>query len=215
MNAYPARLVLQSVSDVTPKEIDYSKTDAITKGDAVLTPPPGSAGGPEFDDPVGAAVKLASHVGAGPAGDQAQKAVGVFPRGKEQNGVSVVLYGVGNEVTPDGPGTKDSLDGVLYNCVLNRDRLQGPSMVVALFHVGQHVADLRSPKPENADAPFIISENNAWVVTSVAAIVGGQKYLTLPGAYLFWNIAWPASERDDKMEAALNDFLSNEALLSH
>ena len=27
MNAYPARLVLQSVSDVTPKEIDFSKND--------------------------------------------------------------------------------------------------------------------------------------------------------------------------------------------
>ena len=35
MNAYPARLVLESVSDVTPKEIDYSKTDAATKGDAL------------------------------------------------------------------------------------------------------------------------------------------------------------------------------------
>src|ERR1700734_1697012 len=32
MNAYPARLVLQSVSDVTPKEIDYSKNDDETKG---------------------------------------------------------------------------------------------------------------------------------------------------------------------------------------
>ncbi len=32
MNAYPARLVLQSVSDVTPKEIDFSKNDAETKG---------------------------------------------------------------------------------------------------------------------------------------------------------------------------------------
>ena len=38
MNAYPARLVLQSVSDVTPKEIDYSKTDAITKGRCVADP---------------------------------------------------------------------------------------------------------------------------------------------------------------------------------
>ena len=45
-----------------------------------------------------------------------------------------------------GQGTKDSPDGVLYNCVLNRDHLQGDSMVMALFHVGQHVADLRSPK---------------------------------------------------------------------
>jgi len=211
MNAYPARLVLESVSDVTPKEIDYSKTDAITKGDAALTPPPGS--GPEFDDPYAAAVRLASHVGAGPLGDQAMKAVGVFPKSKEQNGVSVV-FGVGNEVTPDGPGIKDSPDGVLYNCVLNRDRLQGPSMVVALFHVGQHVADLRSPKPDSADAPFLINENDAWVVSSIAAIIGGQKYLTLPGGYLFWNIAWTADERQDKMEAALKDFLTNEALLS-
>jgi hypothetical protein len=32
MNAYPARLVLESVTDVTPKEIDYSKNDDETKG---------------------------------------------------------------------------------------------------------------------------------------------------------------------------------------
>jgi hypothetical protein len=211
MNAYPARLVLASVSDVTPKEIDYSKTDAITKGDAALTPPPGT--GPEVDDPFASAIRLASHVAAGPAAEQTQRAVGVFPKSREQNGVSVV-HGVGNEVTPDGPGTKDSPDGVLYNCVLNPDRLQGPSMVVALFHVGQHVADLRSPKSGSEDAPFIINESNAWVVTSVAAIVGGQKYLTLLGGYLFWNSAWPAAQRNDNMEAALKDFLANEALLS-
>jgi hypothetical protein len=87
-------------------------------------------------------------------------------------------------------------------------------MVVALFHVGQHVVDLRSPKPDDAGAPLLLNENNAWVVTSIAAIVGGQKYLTLPGGYLFWNVAWSADERQDKMEAALKDFLSNEALLS-
>jgi hypothetical protein len=212
MNAYPARLVLESVSDVSPKEVDYSKTDAITKGDSVLTPPPGS-GGSDFDDPFAAAVRLASHVTAGPAAEQTQKAVAQFPKSKEQNGVNVV-YGVGNEATPDGQGTKDSPDGVLYNCVLNRDRLQGPSMVVALFHVGQHVADLRSPKPDNLDAPLLINENDAWVVTSIAVIVGGQKYLTLPGGYLFYNSAWPMDERNDKMEAALKDFLSSEALLS-
>jgi hypothetical protein len=213
MNGYPARLVLASVADVTPKEVDYSKTDAVTKGDAVLTPPPGS-GGPEFDDPFAMAIKLAAHVAPGPAADQSQKAVAQFPKPKEQNGVSVV-HGVGNEVTPDGPGAKDSPDGVLYNCVLNADRLQGSSMMIALFHVGQHVADLRSPKPDSGDSPLLVNENDAWVVTSIAAIVGGQKYLTLPGAYLFWNIGWPAAQRDDNMEGALKDFLSNEALLSH
>ncbi len=34
MNAYPARLVLESVTDVTPKEIDFSKNDEETKGNA-------------------------------------------------------------------------------------------------------------------------------------------------------------------------------------
>ena len=34
MNAYPARLVLESVTDVTPKEVDYSKNDQETKGGA-------------------------------------------------------------------------------------------------------------------------------------------------------------------------------------
>lgn len=212
-NAYPARLVLESVSDVTPKEVDYSKTDAITKGDSTLTPPPGAGGG-EFDDPFAAMTRLASHFLANPLGDEARKAISAFPKSKEQNGVSVVFGGGGNEATPDSEGAKDSPDGVLYNCFLNRDHLQGPSLVVALFHVGQHVMDLRSPNPDDAGVPFIVNENNAWVVTSVAAIVGGQKYLTLPGGYLFWNIAWPADDRQDKMEAALKDFLSNEALLS-
>lgn len=212
MNAYPARLVLESVSNVTPKEVDYSKTDAITKGDAVLTPPPGS-GGSEFDDPYAIGEKLASHVGNNPAGEQAQKAIGVFPKSKEQNGVNVI-YGVGNEATAEEPGAKDSPDGVLYNCILNRDRLQGAALVIALFHVGQHVVDLRSPKDPTEEVPLLINENDAWVVSSIAAIVGGQKFLTLPGGYLFWNAAWTADTRNDNMEAALRDYLSNEALLS-
>jgi hypothetical protein len=37
--------------------------------------------------------------------------------------------------------------------------------------------------------------------------------MTLPGAYLFWNVAWPADERNDKMGAALKDYLNNEAML--
>jgi hypothetical protein len=209
VNAYPARLVLQSVSDVTPKEIDYSKTDAITKGDSALSQP--AAGGSEFDDPYASAAKIAAHIQPGPLADLAQKAIAVFPKPKEQNGVNVT-FGVGNEAAAEERGAKDSPDGVLYNCVLNRERLQGPSMVVALFHMGQHVSDLRNPKPD--DSPLFILENDAWVVSSTAAIVGGQKFLTLPGGYLFWNASWPADERNDKMEAVLKDYLSNEALLS-
>jgi hypothetical protein len=57
-------------------------------------------------------------------------------------------------------------------------------------------------------------EYNAWMVTEIAAITNNQKYLTLPGAYQVWNSNWPANERNDKIEATLKDFLSNEAMLS-
>ena len=50
MNAYPARLVLQSVSDVTPKEIDYSKTDAASKAEATQGPPQRQLERPEQRD---------------------------------------------------------------------------------------------------------------------------------------------------------------------
>jgi hypothetical protein len=211
MNAYPARLVLESVSNVTPKEIDYSKTDAITKGDAPTNLTPGSGSG--FDDPLTLAQMVASHIAAGPGADAVKKALAVFPKAREQNGVNLV-YGVSNEVPPEEPAAKDSPDGVLYTCTLNRDRLPGGALAVALFHVGAHVADLRSPKTGEEAAPLYIQENDAWVITSIPTIVGGQKYMTLPGAYLFWNVGWTADERSDKMSAALKDYLNNEAMLS-
>ena len=189
MNAYPARLVLESVSDVAPKEIDYSKTDAITKGDSAVTPPPG-LGRRRIRRPLcrrGAAGFACCGGPGGRSGPEGRCGISQV-EGAERR--ERCLRSGQRGYRPMAPGTKDSPDGVLYNCVINRDRLQGPSMVVALFHVGQHVADLRSPKPDSADAPFLINENDAWVVTSIAAIVGGQKYLTLPGGYLFWNVAW-------------------------
>jgi hypothetical protein len=214
MNAYPARLVLQSVSDVTPKEIDYSKAVAITKGEG----PTASAYGPGNGnsvalDPFDAAQKILTRVQAGQLHDQAERALGVFPKSREQNGVSIA-YAATNEVPPDEAGAKDSPDGILFNCIFNRERLTGESMTVALFHLGQHVADLRSPKPGNETAPLYIQENDGWVVTSVAAIFDSQKFMTLPGGYLFWNSSWTAADRNLNMDLALKDFLANEALLS-
>jgi len=214
MNAYPVRLVLESVADVTPKEVDYSKSDAITKGDAVIAPPQ-TMGGPEFDDPFAAAQKMAAQLGSSPAGEELQRAVGAFPKQREQNGV-VVTFGVSNEAAAQTEelGTRDSPDGVLFNCTFNRDRLQGDALNRAITHMGEHIADLRNPKAGNEDAPAIILENDAWVVTSIPVMASRQKFLTLPGGYLFWNSGWPEAERNDKMNTALNDFLTNEAMLS-
>ncbi len=212
MNAYPARLVLESVSDVTPKEIDYSNAIGVTKG----AMPAGSAygnGNVVGADPSDSAQKIITRIQAGALHDQAERALAVFPKSREQNGVSV-LYAATNEVPAEEPGAKESPDGILYNCIFNRDRLPGDSMTVALFHAGQHVADLRSPKPGNEAAPLIIQENDGWVVTSVAAIFGGQKFLVLPGGTVFWNSSWATADRNFKMEDALQGFLANEALLS-
>ena len=46
------------------------------------------------------------------------------------------------------------------------------------------------------------------------AAASNEKYLTLACAYQLWNINWPANERNDQIQAALKDFLSDEAMLS-
>lgn len=212
MNAYPARLVLQSVSNVTSKEVDYSKAIAVTKGEPMTGPPPSAANG-AGDDPMSTAQKILTRMQSGQMKDQAERALAVFPKSRDQNGVNII-YGSSNEVPSEELGTKDSPDGILFNCVFNRERLEGDSMAVALFHLGQHVADLRNPKPGNEAAPPFIQENDGWVVTSLGAAYDGQKYLILPGGEVFWNATWPAADRNLNMDSALKDFLANYALLS-
>jgi len=211
MNAYPARLVLQSVADISPKEIDYSKTDAAAKGDAMQTP--GSSN--DLYSAVASAQKNAAALGASPAKDEAIKATDVFGKQGERTGVNIG-YGNTNEGAQgaDVLGTKDSPDGLLFNCTFNSDRLQGDALTRAVVHLGQHITELRNPLQGDENAPAYVLESNAWVVTTVAAVSVGQKYLTLPGAYQIWNVGWPADQRNDKMEAVLKDYLSNEALLS-
>ncbi|MFZ1941522.1 MAG: hypothetical protein WBA18_04405 [Terracidiphilus sp.] len=211
MNAYPARLVLQSVSDVTPKEIDYSKADAETKADAMQ--PPG--GGGDLGGATAAMQKLAASLGAGPLKDLAVKAVGVYGKPGQQNGVTIG-FGKTNELSPkdEGAGTQDSPDGVLFNCTLNEDRLQGDALNRAIVHLGTHISELQDPEKGNEDVPAFILESDAWVVTTVTALSVGQKYLTLPGGYVVWDTTWTAEQRNDKMESVLKDFLSNEMLLS-
>lgn len=211
MNAYPARLVLQSVSNVTSKEVNYSKALDATKG----IPQTGAAGSGNSVglSPMDSAQKITSSFSAGQWKDKVERAFAVFPKAKEQNGVNVA-DGIGNEVPSEELGAKESPDGILFNCVFNREHLQGESMAVAMFHIGQHVADLRTPVHGNEAAPPFIQENDGWVVTSLAAAHDHQPFLTLPGGYVFWNGKWPAADLNLNMDSALKDFLTNYALLS-
>ena len=213
MNAYPARLVLESVSDVTPKEIDFSKNDEATKG-----VPLGETLGYEFDlfAAIAAAQNGANALAAGPPKDNAIKAAAVYGKTGEHTTGVFVSFGEANEASPkdEGLGTKDSPDGVLFNCTFNSDRLQLDSLTKAVLHIGEHVAELRNPAPGTEAAPAYGLESDAWVVTTVSVATSGKKFLTLPGGYLVWDSSWSGADRNTKMTDVLKDFLYHEAMLS-
>jgi hypothetical protein len=177
----------------------------------------GVAGGNDFDlhGAITAAQKAADSLAAGPPKDAAEKAAGVYGKAGDRTTTVSAANGAANEASPndEGLGSKDSPDGVLFNCTFNSDRMQGPALARAVIHMGEHVSELRNPAPGNENAPAYMLESDAWVVTAVSAVVGGQKFLSLPGGYVIWDITWPADDRNTKMADTLKDFLANEAML--
>jgi hypothetical protein len=207
MNAYAARLVLQEVSDVTSKEIDYSKTLAVTKDDTA----PGTGGSDQFTAARNFVKAFAPGVAAGV---QLKRAVDAFGKEKENNGV-VIGFGAANTAATkdEGKGTVDSPDGLLFTCTFNTSRLEGDAEGRAIIFIGENIADLRNPAPEDAGAGFYDLENHAWQITILDAFATRQKTLTLPGGYLILNSAWPQADLDKNVGDALDGFLVNEELL--
>jgi hypothetical protein len=211
LSAYSARLVLQSVSDVTPQEIDYSKAAAITKSDLMEIPTPGAGPAP---DPVETAHSAARAFGAGnPAGDQIERAAAAFGKPNEHNGV-VVSFKTANEVPKNegAKGTQDSPDGVLYNCTFNMDRLPGDALAKATVHSGSLVAGIRNPTAEMQGDGLYEMEYRAWATVSFAAVATAQKTLTIYGGILLFNSAWGSDERSAKLGDALKTALAGEGL---
>ncbi len=216
MNIYPARLVIQSVADVTPQDVDYSKSDAIVeKGENGQSGREANQGpnGLENSDPLSAAQKAVARLQPSQVTTQIQSVLAEFPKPKQQNGVTVG-YGEMNEASAgSAPTAQDTPDGVVYACTLNRDRL-GEALSLALVHLGQHISDLRSAPAGGGNPPPYVMENNAWVVSSSIAVAEGVHYLTMPGGYLLWNPAWTDADRSDNMKSALDSFLTQEVHLS-
>lgn len=208
MNAYPARLVLQSVSDIVVKEVDYSKTPPPAKGE--FGPPPQPSQG--MFDPVSAAAASIDKMKGTPAGDQVAKDVAAFGKGTG----AVISYGPINETSPkdEAPAAKDSPDGIQFNCIINQSRLEGDAEYRTIVHMGQHVSDMRAPAAGNEDAPLYVLEYNAWSMTVAVVAYNGQRSLTMPGGSVLWDGTWPAEERNDKMDQAIKDYLAKEAALS-
>jgi hypothetical protein len=203
LSAYTARLVLQSVADVTPQEIDYSKAAAATKNDVLDLTASG--------DPVAAAHQGAKAFGAGnAAGDQIERAAAAF--GKP--GV-IVITKTANEVPKleGSKGSQDSPDGVLYNCSFNSDRLLGDSMSKAIVHQGTLIASVRSPLSNTENDGLFEMEYRAWATTSFSAVATAQKTLTIYGGYIVWNNAWPVADRAKLLDEALKGALAGEGLV--
>ncbi|HEY6305986.1 MAG TPA: hypothetical protein VI488_05935 [Candidatus Angelobacter sp.] len=207
LNLYRARLVLQTVSDVSAHEIDYSKVSSATKDDSLRE----SSGG----DPVAAAHQAARAFSPdSQAAKQLERAAAAYGKEGEDNGVEIG-FGSGNEVPKnDGPkGDKNSPDGLLINCTFDMDRLKGEGLARAITHVGTHIADLRDPQSTAAESTAYELEYRAWHTTVLSAVATQQKTLTLPGGYLLWNSAWAAEDRDKMVDEGTTSFLRDWVVL--
>jgi hypothetical protein len=206
LNAYPARLVLQSVSDVASKPVNYSAADSVVKGEPIVS-------SITFDahDAAGIANQMAAAMGKDDGAVAVQKAAGEF-KNNNHPGVNIA-YGVTSEVGggDDVQSTQDSPDGVFFNCTFNVEKLPKPEQSAAVFHIGQHIIDLRAQTANEIATPFIF-EYNAWIVTAAGVARTGGRFLTLPGGNLLFSSTWPPADVGGKMKDALTDFLGKEEM---
>lgn len=149
-----------------------------------------------------------------PLEDLPKQAADAFGKEGEDNGV--IVGGISNEATAASEKKSDhsSPDGVLYNCMFDFDRLKGDAGALAMAHLGEHIADLRSPEAVKEAASVYQLEYRGWVTAMLVAIGNGQKSLMLPGGYLIWSSSWPTAELNGYTQDALKGYLSSEAMLS-
>jgi len=201
LNMYPARLVLQSVSDVTAQPIDYSNAET-PKDDS---PEPAGNG-----DGFALAHKAATVFPEGSdARKQIERAADAFGKPGEDNGVEVG-FGTPNAVSANDKlkGDKSSPDGVLFNCTFS-EHLKGNALSYAISHLGSEVADLRDNSLLNSKVGLYELESRSWTTSILNAAAFGQKSLTLPGGYTVWSTMWPGNERVNKLNDGLTKYLTD------
>jgi hypothetical protein len=185
LNAYRARLVLQSVADVVPVEI----VPAATSPQAAAQAPAWAA------TPFPQASRLAATAEAygGPG---------------EDNGVNVG-FGTANEVAADDgeKGKAASPDGVLYFCTFASDRLKGDAMGLAMAHLGSHLLDIRGGAAENL--AIAAAEYRAWQTTVLQAVTLKQKALGAPGGFVVWSSKWPGTDAARMAGQATASFIAS------
>ena len=190
LNRYTARLVLQSVSDVSPQEIDYAKGAGALAQDA-------------------APMNGAFTPGA-PSADQVKRGADAFGKEGEHNGVDV-SFRAANEVPADDgvKSTASSPDGLVFEVAVDGERLKGPTLQIAISHVGTHIADIRSGVSGLQSLSFFGAEFRAWQTSLLNAIAVDARTLTLPGGYAIYDQSWPNSDLGKNANTGIAGFLVN------
>jgi hypothetical protein len=197
LNRYNARLVLQSVSELSPQEIDYAKGGVAASHDAAST-------NPRYFTP-GAATP-----------DQVKRGADAFGAPGEDNGVNVG-FGGANEIPKDDTvkSNANSPDGLIFNVVFDGERLKGPALEIATSHVGTHIADIRSPQIEISNLILYGAEFRALQTSILSAMSARVKTLTLPGGYTIYSQSWPNTDLGKNAYDGISGFLANWASLTN
>jgi hypothetical protein len=196
LNRYSARLVLQSVSEISSQEIDYAKggtapTEDVASANRSFTPGVVSA-------------------------DQVKRAADAFGAPGEDNGVSVSFSGA-DEIPKDdtAKSNANSPDGLIFNATFDGERLKGPALEVALSHVGTHIADIRSTQLGISNLVAYAAEFRAWQTSVLSAIAAKAKTLTLPGGHVIYSQSWASSDLGKEVNGAISAFLANWANITN
>jgi hypothetical protein len=195
MNGYRARLVLQSVNEIAPHEINYDKSTVptIKEINAMI-----SAYSPPVQE-----------------GEQVKKATDALGAPGEHNGV-LVGFGVANEVSKNDSGKshEDSPDGMVFGIELDADRAKGQVVDLAMSHVGTHIADIRSSKIGPGSSSMYQAEFHAYQTSVLNALGFRLKLLMLPGGHVIWSSDWPDSDRSKYAYSEIFLFLTKWAHIS-
>ncbi len=197
LNRYRARLVLESVSNVTEKSNDFQPASA--ELEAVRHTLSG--------DPFKIANRLPEAFLNGTAvyGQVRRAAVVYGAPGAEPSGI-MVSYGPPNEDTEaeDLAAAASAPGGLLIHVTLDRARLPMDALVYAVFYAGAIAADLREPGEPSAHLQL---EQHALETTLLAAVAGHAKNLVLPSAAVLWNDEWAPADRQRLSDVAITRFL--------
>jgi hypothetical protein len=191
LNRYSARLVLQSVSDISSQEIDYAKGGVIASDDMASTSRSFTAGPP--------------------TADQVARAANAFGAAGEHNGV-IVGFGGANEISKDDDAKSDanSPDGLFFRVMFDMERLkENGGMEVALSNIGTHIADIRSTAIGVQNLSFYETEFRAWQTSVLNAIAIKIKTLTLPGGYMIYDQSWSNSDLGKNANGGISRYLAN------